>query len=109
MRRLIAVLLLALLSGCASSSPSSSPSSPATPSPTPSSQVISGLVSAGVEPHCLILRDATGSHALYFHDESLRASAPPGATVTLVGHAEPGMMTTCQQGEPFIVTAVRKN
>ena len=107
MRRLIAVLSLALLAGCSSSSPSSPASPP--PSPAPSTETISGLVSAGVEPHCLILRDKTGSHALYFHDESLRASAPAGANVTLTGHAEPGMMTTCQQGEPFIVTAVRKN
>jgi hypothetical protein len=66
-------------------------------------------VTAGVEPHCLVLRDATGSHSLYFHDESLRPLAPAGAKVTLVGHASPGMMTTCQQGEPFIVTEVRKN
>jgi hypothetical protein len=66
-------------------------------------------VSAGVEPHCLIVKDATGLHSIYFHDESLRSSAPPGAHVTLVGHAEPGMMTTCQQGEPFIVTEVRTN
>jgi hypothetical protein len=108
--RLVASLSLALLAGCASSSPSSAPSaSAASPSPSASSVTISGTVSAGVEPHCLILRDAAGSHSLYFHDESLRPLAPAGAKVTLIGHPEPGMMTTCQQGEPFIVTEVRKN
>jgi hypothetical protein len=71
--------------------------------------MISGTVSAGVEPHCLILRDAAGLHSLYFDDESLKPLAPAGARVTLVGHSEPGMMTTCQQGKPFIVTEVRKN
>jgi hypothetical protein len=112
--RLLAAASLIVLAGCASSSPSPSDSSPpsASPpsaSPSPSSQTITGVVSAGVEPHCLILRDAAGSHSLYFHDEALRSSVPAGARVTLVGHPEPGMMTTCQQGEPFIVTAVRKN
>jgi hypothetical protein len=66
-------------------------------------------VSAGVEPHCLIVRDSAGSHVLYFDDPSLKTSAPAGARVTLVGHSDPGMMTTCQQGVPFIVTAVRPN
>jgi hypothetical protein len=114
--RLVAALTLVLLAGCASTTPSSAPSSSSppsspssSPSPSPPSEVISGTVTAGVEPHCLVLRDATGSHSLYFHDESLRPLAPAGAKVTLVGHPSPGMMTTCQQGEPFIVTEVRKN
>jgi hypothetical protein len=117
--RLVALVSLGLLAGCASPTPSSSPSAPASPSPVSSSsassssasssETISGTLSAGVEPHCLILRDATGSHSIYFHDESLRPQAPAGAHVTLVGHPEPGMMTTCQQGEPFIVTEVRHN
>ena len=113
--RLVALVSLGLLAGCASPTPSSSPSATASPSPassassSSSSETLSGTLSAGVEPHCLILRDATGSHSIYFHDESLRAQAPAGAHVTLVGHPEPGMMTTCQQGVPFIVTAVSKN
>lgn len=113
--RLVVLSSLVLLAGCASTSPpaSSPPSASAVPSSSSSSpsasEIISGTVAAGVEPHCLVLRDATGSHSLYFHDESLRPLAPAGAKVTLVGHPSPGMMTTCQQGEPFIVTEVRKN
>lgn len=112
--RVLAVATLVTLAGCASTTPSSSsPSSPepsATPSSSaPSSEVITGTVAAGVEPHCLVLRDAAGAHSLYFHDESLRSSVTAGAKVTLTGHPEPGMMTTCQQGEPFVVTAVRTN
>jgi hypothetical protein len=111
LRFFAASALVVALAGCASPSPSapSSPSSSPSASPSASSQTITGTVSAGVEPHCLILRDAAGSHSLYFHDESLRSSAPAGSHVTLSGHPEPGMMTTCQQGEPFIVTAVRSN
>jgi hypothetical protein len=112
--RILAAASLVVLAGCASSSPPSSPSpsSPApsvTPSVTPSSEEITGTLSAGVEPHCLILRDAAGSHSIYFHDESLRKTVPTGRPITLIGHPEPGMMTTCQQGEPFIVTGVRND
>jgi hypothetical protein len=71
-------------------------------------ETISGTVSAGVEPHCLILQDAKGSHMLVFDDPALKTSAPAGSKVTLVGHSEPTMMTTCQQGVPFIVTSVTK-
>jgi hypothetical protein len=66
------------------------------------------MVSAGIEPHCLVLQDSTGSHVPFFQNQSLKASVPAGAQVTLVGHAEPRMMTTCQQGVPFIVTSVTK-
>ena len=52
---------------------------------------------------------AAGAHSLYFHDDSLRSSVAAGSKVTLTGHPEPGMMTTCQQGEPFIVTGVRND
>ena len=89
-----------------SSSASPSASSPS-PSPAASEQTISGTVSAGVEPHCLVLRDPSGFHSLYFHDESLRSSVPTGNHVTLIGHPEHDMMPTSKQGEPFIVTAVR--
>ena len=106
--RLVALFALLALAGCASPTQPASPSSPS-PSPSASASTITGTVAAGVEPHCLTLRDAAGLHSLYFDDESLRPQAPAGAHVTLVGHAEPGMMTTCQQGEPFIVTEVRKN
>jgi hypothetical protein len=123
--RRLAVLSLVVLalagcannSGTASSSPSGGPVSgvpitgvPSLPEPSASAtETISGTVSAGVEPHCLILQDSKGSHVLIFGNPSLRNSAPAGADVTLVGQSEPTMMTTCQQGVPFIVSSVRRN
>jgi|SRR5882724_3217343 len=124
-RRLAALLLLTLaLAGCAnqtgagSGGPSTTVvSAPVTivPSPTPSAgtssgsdaQTISGTVAEGVEPNCLVLHDSSGNHVLFFHDPALRSAAKAGARVTLVGRSEPAMMTTCQQGVPFIVSAVK--
>jgi len=67
---------------------------------------VTGTVEAGVEANCRLIQDDAGSHVLYFHDPALKAEAPVGKKVTVTGHSEPGMMTTCQQGTPFIVTSV---
>jgi hypothetical protein len=87
-----------------SSSPGSS--SPGSRPPAGDRQKITGTVVEGVEPNCLVLRDSTGSHLLVFPDKSLRSVAKVGAKVTAVGRSEPKMMSTCQQGIPFIVSAV---
>jgi|SRR3954469_1469890 hypothetical protein len=126
-RRIPVLLLIVALAGCADNDGpggASSPSSPAvadSPSfavavPGPSgkatggaTQTISGKVVAGVEPNCLLLQDSTGSHLLFFDDPSLRAAAKVGDEVTLVGRSQPGMMSTCQQGIPFIVSSVNGN
>jgi hypothetical protein len=118
------VLVVLALAGCAnnsgesvgapapapaSASPSaSSPaptvsSSPATSSSAPSE--LSGTITAGVEPNCLLL----DGHLLIVNDPKLKSAAKVGATVTATGRVEPGMMTTCQQGTPFIVTSLRAN
>jgi hypothetical protein len=90
--------------GPAGSAPSSSSSSP---SLSPSAETISGTVAAGVEPNCLLLQGDGKPHLLVFADPALKARAKLGATVTVVGTAEPAQMTTCQQGTPFIVTSMR--
>jgi hypothetical protein len=69
-------------------------------------ETLTGTVEAGVEPNCKLIRDDAGNHTLYFDDPSLRAKAPVGKKVTVTGHSDRGMMTTCQQGTPFIVTSV---
>jgi len=117
------VLLLSLLAaGCANGGTDAG----ATPAPVPSASdvvdlplpsakpgvsaggnTISGTVSAGIEPSCLLLQDASGSHLLIFDEPSLRAQAKVGDKVTLVGRSDPSMMSTCQQGTPFVVSAVR--
>ena len=79
-------------------------SSPAKPAGA-GSKTLSGTIIAGVEPGCLLLDD----HLLLIEDPTLKAAAKAGASVTVTGRAEEGMMTTCQQGTPFVVTAIRAN
>jgi hypothetical protein len=57
----------------------------------------------------LILQSTGGHHVLIFNDPALKSQAAVGASITVTGQARPGQMTTCQQGVPFIVTAVRAN
>ena len=126
-RRLSLPLLVALaLAGCANSdsdaaapapapsAPAPALSAPASPAPPPASRpakdkagpkTLTGTITAGVEPGCLLLDD----HLLIIQDAKLKAAAEVGATVTATGRTEPGMMTTCQQGTPFVVTALRAN
>jgi hypothetical protein len=133
---LIAVSAALTLAGCAGRGATSAPSAPgaaasATSAPgaaasaaappgastepsagqpaTKGSATITGTVSAGVEAGCLVLQDPQGQHVLVFDNPGLRAQAEVGATITVTGRAEPTQLTTCQQGVPFIVTAVRTN
>ncbi|MEV0898354.1 hypothetical protein [Actinoplanes sp. NPDC049802] len=118
-----AALLLALSAGCANNNtptdaggapePAPASSSAATPGPSASapagSTTLTGTVTAGVEPDCLLLKDGTGDHLLVFDDEKMQATVQVGAEVTVVGKADPGRMTTCMQGEPFLVSSVATN
>jgi hypothetical protein len=90
--------------------PARSPTPPTSDPPPPSAAgalSISGEVTAGVEPNCLLLTGPDGEHLLVFDDESMRAKAKVGTRITVTGRAEPAMMSTCQQGIPFVVTSVR--
>jgi hypothetical protein len=115
---LAALLAVLFVAGCANP-PGSSGSTPA-PAPTvaptvaPSastggSESLSGTVSAGVEPNCLLLTGEGATHLLIFSDPALRSAAKVGASITAVGTAKPAQVTTCQQGIPFIVTAITPN
>jgi len=58
--------------------------------------VLTGTVTAGVEPGCLLL------------DGYLLVGGPkdvlrPGARVVVTGEEQPDLMTTCMQGKPFRV------
>ena len=116
---LVAVLFAA---GCARNADSDPADSPAAPPPaattpteesgkpsSPVGQTITGTVTAGVEPNCILLSGGGTDYLLIFDDPALRDQVKPGEQATVVGQAEPGQMTTCQQGTPFIVTAVRPN
>ncbi|MEV6239138.1 hypothetical protein [Lentzea sp. NPDC051838] len=133
MRGLTAVLLCLVLASCgqtppppqapASSSPASDTSTPSIPAPLPPSSApltttpsprpvpgattLRGMVSAGVEVGCLILNTSTEQYLLLGADPAI---AMNGAAVEVTGKAEPGAMTTCQQGTPFRVeSTVRIN
>lgn len=130
-RRISLPLLLALaLAGCANSGSGDSAGAPVAPPssaaaatsaaptsaapteesgttkpPAAGAQTLTGTIAAGVEPNCLLLEN----HLLIINDPALRASAKAGATVTVTGTVAEGMMSTCQQGTPFLVTALRAN
>jgi hypothetical protein len=133
-RTVPAVLLLVLAAGCAGTATdtgSAAPASAASPSasdavdlplptvkpsrpagepsrPVAGGQTITGTVTAGVEPNCLVLSDSSGSHLLIFDDPAMRADATAGSKVKINGRSDPSMMSTCQQGVPFIVVSVEK-
>lgn len=130
-RRICLPLLVALaLAGCAnggsgdsagapaelpSSAPAATSAVPPSAAPTVESgttkppaggaQTLTGTIIAGVEPNCLLLED----HLLIISDAKLQSAAKAGATVTVTGQAAQGMMTTCQQGTPFLVATLRAN
>ncbi|BCB84472.1 hypothetical protein Psuf_017850 [Phytohabitans suffuscus] len=126
-RALVVLVAAALLGGCAgtdgtddssggdavapSSSPSASPSSfpENLPTPTPSGQPpagasteVSGTVVEGVESGCRLIDQYLLLPGPGISRDDLRI----GATLTVRGRVERGMMTTCQQGTPFVVTEI---
>jgi hypothetical protein len=92
--------------GAPGSAPPSGKHTGTKPPATSGSETLSGTVTAGVEPNCLLLTGNGPVHLLLFDDPSLRSKAQVGASVTVVGTAAPTQLTTCQQGIPFIVTSV---
>lgn len=66
-----------------------------------SQTTISGTVSSGVESGCLVLEHNGTLYGIYGSFDSSVVYA--GASVTLHGTVDAGMMTTCQQGTPFVV------
>lgn len=66
-----------------------------------SQTTITGTVKSGVEAGCLILEHDGTVYGIYGRFDSSVVFA--GAEVTLYGKVDTGMMTTCQQGTPFVV------
>jgi hypothetical protein len=87
--------------------PSSPTGEPSADTPTDAGvETITGTVQEGVEPNCRLIQDNSGSYLLVFDDASLRSQAVVGKKITASGRSEPKMMSTCQQGIPFIVTSL---
>jgi hypothetical protein len=62
---------------------------------------ISGTVEAGVESGCLVLEHEGTVYGIFGDFDATVVYA--GATVTLQGNVDDGIMSTCQQGTPFVV------
>lgn len=112
-----AALLLALAAGCANNNgidagapepaPASTvPSDVASSAPAAGGITLTGTVTAGVEPGCLLLKAPDGEHLLIFKDEAMKQSVQVGSKATVVGQPDAELMTTCMQGEPFVVSSV---
>jgi hypothetical protein len=128
-KRHFLVLLTLVLAGCGVGTPppmtpyplpSTTPPATASESPVPNSSglprpnsaspkpqaeiTVVGTVEEGVEHGCTILRSG---EALY----QLMGSTDPlimiGARISVTGKTNPGLVTTCQQGTPLLVIAVR--
>ena len=80
--------------------------------PSPGSGVavtLEGTVREGVEASCLVLEDDNGTvlaNLLGDDAPDITAALTSGAKVEVTGSFVEGVMTTCQQGQPFQVTAV---
>ncbi|BCL15680.1 hypothetical protein [Micromonospora sagamiensis] len=70
-------------------------------SSAPGGATITGTVTSGVEPGCLLL----GEYLLVGGPRDMIKS---GAKLTVTGRVQPDLMTTCQQGTPFLVDSVRR-
>lgn len=66
-----------------------------------SQTAISGTVEAGVESGCLVLEHDGTVYGIFGSFDTSIVYA--GAEVTLHGKVDAGMMSTCQQGTPFVV------
>ena len=69
-----------------------------------------GTVRQGVEASCLLLADDDGTvlaNLLGNDTSELTSALTAGAKVEVTGSFLEGVMTTCQQGPPFQVTAVK--
>jgi hypothetical protein len=66
---------------------------------------LTGDVVEGVEAGCRLLRTPSGDYLLVVRPEVDGPLLRPGNRVTVRGRLEPELLSYCQQGTPFVVTA----
>lgn len=76
------------------------PSQKGAPGASAAPTTLTGTITPGVEPGCLLL---DGYLLIGGPTDVLRS----GARVTVTGRVQPDVMTTCQQGTPFTVESAR--
>ena len=64
---------------------------------------VTGTVVEGVESGCLLL-DADGRQYLLIGGD--RAELRAGSRVSVTGRSDPNLLSTCQQGEPLVVSSI---
>jgi hypothetical protein len=67
---------------------------------------VTGTVVEGVEPRCLILQTSGKDYLLMLPASMDRSTVRAGAKLVVRGRLQPGMMSYCQQGTPFMVSSV---
>ena len=92
--------------GGATTAPTTMPSNPPGTRPAkPAGQLtVTGTVTPGVEPGCLLLDAGGGSRYLLVGGE--RAELRPGRRVAVTGRVDRRLLSTCQQGEPLVVASI---
>ena len=96
--------VLALAGGAPAPAAPTAPTARHGPPPEPGRVDAAGVVEAGVEPGCLLLRDDRGARYLLLGGD--RSALRPGARVRVSGDRLRSA-TTCQQGEALRVVRVR--
>jgi hypothetical protein len=92
--------------GGATTVPTTLPGSPPATRPTgPARELtVTGLVTDGVEPNCLLLDADQGGRYLLVGGE--RSELQAGARVQVTGRVDRGLLSTCQEGEPLVIASV---
>jgi hypothetical protein len=91
--------------GAATTVPTTLPGNPRVTKPTQAAGevTVTGTVVEGVEPGCLLL-DAGGRRYLLIGGD--RAELQAGSRVSVAGRSDPNLLSTCQQGEPLVVSSI---
>jgi hypothetical protein len=85
-------------------SPTPAPGKRTEPTRTGGPVTVTGTVTEGVEPGCLLLKATDGGQFLLVGGE--RAELRPGRRLAVTGRVDRGLLSTCQQGEPLVVASI---